>query len=165
MHVIFIFFYEFFLFSWVFFDIRIEEELGDPRTILFSTSLIDFSFRGRTTDTLSLVQLQAKVLPTPPTLTKSISTQHFSTVSARSSESKRFNNRAWVWDVVFHSGHQAESITHFLHLKANFLHWPSTCRTFWLPLPFLLIWRCVDICDFSSWQRRALTITLSHTTP
>lgn len=94
MHVIFIFFYEFFLFSWVFFDIRIEEELGDPRTILFSTSLIDFYFRGRTTDTLSLVQLQAKVLPTPPTLTKSISTQHFSTVSARSSESKRFNNRA-----------------------------------------------------------------------
>ena len=43
-----------FLFSWVFFDIRIEEELGDPRTILFSTSLIGVYFRGRTTDTLSL---------------------------------------------------------------------------------------------------------------
>lgn len=98
MHVIFIFVYEFF-FPWVFFDIRIEEELGDPRTILFSTSSVGVYFRGRTTDTLSLVQLQAKVLPTPPTLTKSISTQHFSTVSARSSESKRFNNRAWVWDV------------------------------------------------------------------
>ena len=66
-----------FFFSWVFFDIRIEEELGDPRTILFSTSLIGVYFRGRTTDTLSLVQLQAKVLPTPPTLTKSIFTQHF----------------------------------------------------------------------------------------
>lgn len=87
MHVIFIFFYEFF-FSWVFFDIRIEEELGDPRTILFSTSIVGVYFRGRTTDTLSLVQLQAKVLPTPPTLTKSIFTQHFSTFSARSSESK-----------------------------------------------------------------------------
>lgn len=87
MHVIFIFFYEFF-FSWVFFDIRIEEELGDPRTILFSTSIVGVYFRGRTTDILSLVQLQAKVLPTPPTLTKSIFTQHFSTFSARSSESK-----------------------------------------------------------------------------
>ena len=83
-----------FFFSWVFFDIRIEEELGDPRTILFSTSSVGVYFRGRTTDTLSLVQLQAKVLPTPPTLTKSISTQHFSTFSAKSSESKRFNNRA-----------------------------------------------------------------------
>lgn len=87
MHVIFIFFYEFF-FPWVFFDIRIEKELGDPRTILFSTSLIGVYFRGRTTDILSLVQMQAKVLPTPPTLTKSIFTQHFSTFSARSSESK-----------------------------------------------------------------------------
>ena len=45
MHVIFIFFYEFF-FPWVFFDIRIEEELGDPRTILFSTSSVGVSVSG-----------------------------------------------------------------------------------------------------------------------